>query len=199
MVILWDLGTDAKSNLIEHEGDIVCTKFSEDGRHLFTLDGGLCPSLCYWLIADSASLVQHVYLPRKLRKVPIRDCRAADSRTTGVLLVLENEREGYRLSCWDTSKGTVSFVFVSDLDSAAYCHDLYFTNGGSVFATAESSCIKVWSANSVGARQEQRIHLPQPIIGAAMCALSRSMAVLTAGGKVVLLSAEVHRHRHISS
>ncbi len=190
MVILWDLATDAKTNLIEHEADIACIKFAEDGRHLYTIDAGYTPSISYWTWAN-AGLVQHVYLPQKTRKFPIRDCRAIDSKTTNVLTVIENEHDGYRVSCWDTAKGELNFLFVADLDSDSYCQALYFTSSGNTFATAEASSIKVWNVNSSGVRQEQRIHLPQPLADSTVCALSRSFVVLTSSGKIVMLSGEV--------
>ncbi len=191
MVILWDLATDGKTNLLEHEADIVCVKFSEDGKYLFTVDGGLTPSLCLWSLSGPA-LLQHVYLPSKLRKVPIKNALALDSKTTNLLLVLENESEGYRVSCWDLSKSTLNFMSVSELDSASNCKELFFTNPAtSVFCTAEDAVLKLWRIGSTGCKAEQRIHLPQKIATGTVCLLSGAFAVLTCLGSIVVLAADV--------
>lgn len=186
-MILWDIVTDAKTNLIEHEFDIVCVKFSSDGKYLFTVDGGLTPSLGLWLLSGP-SLVQHLYLPQKTRKRAVKSCLVEDAAK--VLLALENEAEGYRVSCWDFSKGTLNFMFVSELDSEALCSSLYFSKVGT-FHTAEASIIKTWRIDSTGVKQQQRIHIPQQIVESSICALSGVFVALTQMGSVVLLSSEV--------
>jgi len=191
MVILWDIVTDAKTNLIEHEFDIVCVKFSSDGKYLFTVDGGLTPSLSLWLLSGP-SLIQHVYLPQKTRKRPVKNCLVEDSRSTKLLLVLENESEGYRISCWDFSKNNLNFMFVTELDSEACCNSLYFSKtveGG--FHTSEGSIIKMWKIADMGVKQQQRIHIPQQIIESGICALSGAFVALTFLGHAILLSNEV--------
>jgi len=190
MVILWDLNNDSKTNLIEHESDIVCLKFSEDGHYLFTIDGGLFPSICYWIISGP-QLVQHVYLPTKTRKSPVRNCLLIENKVSNLLLVIENENEGYRASCWDLSKNSLNFMFATELESEAFCRSLFFTSEtSSVFCTAESNVIKIWKVNSTNISQDKRIHLPQPIINASICSLSGVFAILTCAGSVILLSNE---------
>ena len=191
MVIVWDIATDAKTNLIEHESNICYIKFSEDGQHLFTLDGGLTPSICLWVLSGSL-LLQHLYLPQKARRKPIKNCIAKDSMASKLILVLENEEEGYRVSCWDFSRRELSFMFVMELESEAICHEFNFSKTlEAVFYTAENIYIKVWKIDSTGIKQIQRIHLPQKIAQVSICDLSGAFVALSLIGTVFVLSAEV--------
>lgn len=191
MIIFWDLVTDSKTNIIEHEADIACLKFSEDGKHFYAIDGGCNPSITYW-IWNTSVLIQHLYLSEKQRTVPIRNCRVIDSKSKNVLIVLENEYEGYRATFWDIAKSKLNLLFETELDTTAYCYSLHFTGAeGNYFATAEANAIKIWGVSNTGVKLEKRIRMPQAICFSALCALSGSFASLCSNGNIVMLSSEV--------
>ncbi len=191
IVVLWDLKTDAKTNLVAHEADIVSLRFSQTGRWLYSVDGGLSPSLCLWDWAEGA-LVQHVYLPEKHRKEPVRNCFLLDADSANLFLCVECEQEGYRVSCWDNTNATLTLMFVTELEPTASCVSAFFLPpNNELFVTAEPFCIKLWNIASTSARLSKRIHLSQDIIGTRYSSLTHSFVLLTRSGTVVFISENV--------
>ena len=195
MIILWDIISDLKVNLREHDCNITYIEFSNAGNLLFSLDSGFQPTLCLWSWS-SGQILQHTFLPLKKRDYPIKNCLLAHSKYQGnglLLTVIENEMEGFRLSVWQYVK-TLNLMFVSELEATENCINCYLAGDKMKLLCVQNTQVGIWNLSSTGVKLYKRIHVQQRIIQGQICELTGTILLLTLKGVILMLNWEVSLH-----
>ncbi len=187
---------DKKTHLIAHEYDIVSLLFSEDGQLLYSIDGGLKPSLCVWLW-NTAGLVQNLILPLKQDAFSILSCHTLDSTSTRTLLLVLNISAGYSLLSWDTSGPRLVLRFATELDTSAKCVSVaHVSTTGNQLATAEIDCIKLWTLSDAGIVLNRRLAMQQGLVHVSCHLPTKTCVALTEAGKVIFQATEALQISH---
>lgn len=181
-VILWELNNF--KYLPHHENDVCSLLFSSNNIHLYSAEGGLNQNVCLWNISSLAKIVSR-NLPYKSRIAPIKSIIMKESGET--IGILENEEQGYRISCWNSSALILEYVSELELEETAVSFS--FLDSHEQFVTAEKNSIKIWKHEAGIIRMIRKLNITYNQIDTM---LQNSLIYsLSDSGSIILLTLEV--------